>query len=135
MWSIATKCVADPDYNDGVILSDLIDIYEVRMQSVIESETESIEGIINAIKQKCSTMMSRTGSAYSAPFFSTEMYKDQVREVSVLIDNLIKSVKKWDTLAQPLQLKSQASGVPHEISERLGYSLRNLTLFLHNEKG
>ena len=48
---------------------------------------------------------------------------------------MIRRVEKWDVLAQPLQLKSQASGMPHEISEHLGSELRNLALYLHNEKG
>ena len=55
--------------------------------------------------------------------------------ISDNINSLIRRVQKWDKLAQPLQLKSQASGMPHEISERLGQQLRGLALYLHNEKG
>ena len=109
---IAEKCIADDLYTDGVILSDVIDQYEVRIQSVLEKSTEDIENHIERIKN----------------------WKDNA-SVSADIELLISRVRKWDVLAQPLQLKSQANGIPHEISERLGSSLRNLALFLHNEKG
>lgn len=109
---LAEKCIADDDYNDGVILSDVIDQYEVRMQSALEESTDEIEKHIERIKS---------------------LANDEA--VSSNIDSLIRRVEKWDVLAQPLQLKSQASGMPHEISEHLGSELRNLALYLHNEKG
>ena len=109
---LAEKCIADDDYNDGVILSDVIDQYEVRMQYALEESTDEIEKHIERIKS---------------------LANDEA--VSSNIDSLIRRVEKWDVLAQPLQLKSQASGMPHEISEHLGSELRNLALYLHNEKG
>lgn len=109
---LAEKCIVDDDYNDGVILSDVIDQYEVRMQSELEESTDEIEKHIERIKS---------------------LANDEA--VSSNIDSLIRRVKKWDVLAQPLQLKSQVSGMPHEISEHLGSELRNLALFLHNKKG
>ena len=108
---LAEKCTSDDEYSDGVVLSDVIDQYEVRMQSTLEASTEKIEKHIEKIKGIQSTLY-----------------------VSGEIDSLIREVKEWDVLAQPLQLKSQASGMPHEISERLGSQLRNLSLYLHNEK-
>lgn len=109
---IAEKCIADDDYNDGVILSDVVDQYEIRIQSALERSTVEIEDHIEKIKDL-----------------------EDESDVSKEIELLICKVEQWDTLAQPLQLKSQASGVPHETSEHLGYKLRNLALFLHNEKG
>ena len=47
---LAEKCIADDDYNDGVILSDVIDQYEVRMQSALEESTDEIEKHIERIK-------------------------------------------------------------------------------------
>ena len=81
------------------------------MQSVLEESTDDIEKHIDRIKH---------------------LANDDA--VSDNIDSLIRRVKKWDVLAQPLQLKSQASGIPHDISEHLGSELRNLALYLHNEK-
>lgn len=109
---IAEKCIADEDYDDGVILADAIDQYEVRMQSTLEQSTSSIKAYIAMIKTR-----------------------NDNDDFMSYVKALIARVKAWDKLAQPLQLKSQASGMPHEISENLGYELRNLALFLHNEKG
>lgn len=109
---LAEKCIADEDYEDGVVLADVVDQYEVRMQSQLEESTDKIESHIARIQQ---------------------LVNDEA--ISDNINSLIRRVQKWDKLAQPLQLKSQASGMPHEISERLGQQLRGLALYLHNEKG
>ena len=75
---LAEKCIADDDYNDGVILSDVIDQYEVRMQSALEESTDEIEKHIERIKS---------------------LANDEA--VSSNIDSLIRRVEKWDVLAQP----------------------------------
>lgn len=108
---LAEKCLADETYDDGVVISDVIDQYEVRMQATLEESTEAIEKHIDKIR--------------------IATHSDLIPgEINVLIGE----VKRWDKLAQPLQLKSQASGMPHQISERLGNKLRNLSLWLHNDK-
>ena len=109
---LAEKYVENSDNKESIIISDVIDQYEVRMQSVLEDRTESIEKHIERIKQ---------------------LANDDA--VAGNIDPLIRRVIAWDKLAQPLQLKSQASGMPHEISEHLGSELRDLALYLHNERG
>ncbi len=109
---LAEKCIADDDYEDGIILADVIDQYEVRMQAQIEESTDRIETHITHIQQLAND-----------------------KAISENVNTLIRQVQNWDKLAQPLQLKSQASGMSHEISERLGRSLHDLALYLHNEKG
>lgn len=109
---LAEKCVDRNDYYDGVIIYDLINQHEVKMQSVLEKSTEEVEIAIDSIKR----------------LTDADLNADN-------IDRLIGLVYKWDKLAQPLQLKSQASGMPHKISEHLGIKLRELALYLHNEKG
>lgn len=108
---IAEKYIANDDFSDGVILSDVVDQYEVRLQSELESYTDAIEKLIEEIKQQ-----------------------EDSSSLSKEITTLIEKVQEWDKLAQPLQLKSQASGMPHENSEHMGSELRKLALYLHNEK-
>ena len=108
---LAEKLVSN-DYEDGIVLSDVIDQYEVRMQSQIEESTANVQQEIASIQ---------------------EMANNDA--IDQRINSLIHQVKEWDKLAQPLQLKSQACGLPHEISEHLGIQLRKLAVFLHNEKG
>lgn len=118
----AEKCIANDDYDDGVVLSDIVDQYEIRMQAALEQSTADIREHIERIKQLASSNV-----------FSSEKLRDTA--VSDSISELIEQVKMWDKLAQPLQIKSQASGMPHGNSENLGGDLRSLALFLHNEKG
>lgn len=109
---IAEKCIADDYYNDGVVLSDIVDQYEIRIQSALDERTEDIKKQIEIIE-----------------------YLEDESDISEQVDLLISKVKEWDVFAQPLQLKSQASGIPHETSEQLGSKLRDLSLYLHNENG
>ena len=108
---LAEKCTADESYEDKVILSDVVDLYEIRMQSKIEDATGKIEKHISNIKTLANN-----------------------KAITENVQLLIEQAKIWDILVQPLQLRSKASGMPHEISKDLGYKLRGLALFLHNEK-
>lgn len=109
---IAEKCLSDDDFSDGIIISDVVDQYEIRMQSEIEEKTNDINQMINEIE-----------SMTSEP------------EINKKLDFLIERVKAWDVLAQPIQLKAQSSGMAHQLSEELGIDLRNLSIHLHNEHG
>lgn len=96
---------------DNTIISDAIDSYEIRIQTLLEDRTARIKGLIAD-------------------------YRNNLSEVSVLkLQRLITIVKEWDKLAQPLQLKSQASGLPHRISEEIGNQMRDLAVDLHNDEG
>lgn len=108
---IAAKCVAANDYEDGVVLSDILDLYEVQLSAEIENETAKIKTEIERIKNSASAAIT-------------------IRD----INNLVRMVVSWDKKVQPLQLKSQASGMPHKTSEEIGFALRGLAIHLHNDK-
>lgn len=110
---LAEKCGFQTEHGAGSILFDIIDQYEVRMQAKIEQKTEEVRSAIKQIR---------------------ESSVDDSFSLQLKIKALIAHVKEWDKLAQPLQLKSQASGMPHQISIDLGYEIRGLALYLHNEK-
>lgn len=109
---LAENCIDNASFDDGVVISDIIDLYELRMQSDIDNRTEAIYAQIQRIKNL-----------------------DNDNAISEAIPGLIKRVENWDKIAQPLQLKSRASGLPHDNSEMMGREIRELVLFLHNEKG
>ena len=108
---LAEKNIANTSYSDGAVISDVIDQYEIRMQSQLESMSADIENQIDGIKS------SEASSAINAR-----------------IERLVKTIKAWDRIAQPLQLKSQASGIPHDNSQQVGRDVRELAVYLHNEK-
>lgn len=108
---LAEKCIADEDYEDGVVIADVVDQYELKMQSAIETATDEISAHLERIKR----IANKEG-------------------IEANIPGLIHRLKKWDKLVQPLQLRSMASGAPHQVSERVGYDIRDLCLWLHNEQ-
>ena len=108
---LAEKCIADDEYDDGIIISDVVDQYEVRVQSLIEEATESISGFIEETKD--------------LPNYSITEGR---------ISELIQRVKQWDRLVQPLQLKSMASGTTHGSSQDVGREIHDFTVWLHNER-
>lgn len=109
--NLADYYVTESQHSDFMLLEDIINQYEIRMQSQIDSAAQQIETHIDRIKR----------------LTNTEAYRSN-------IETLIARVKKWDALVQPLQQKSKASGMPHSASEDMGHKLRNLALFLNNEK-
>lgn len=108
---LAEKCVADEEYDDGIIISDVIDQYEVKIQHSIEAATEAIIDQIESIK--------------ALP--NTEITDSSINE-------LIQRVMRWDRFVQPMQLKSMASGVTHGSSEEIGREIHEFTVWLHNER-
>lgn len=100
------------DKDEGVVISDILNQYEIRMQSEIEERTANITSCIEQLKR----LPPNTSLKYS-------------------IQALIRQVQEWDQLVQPLQLKSMTTGMPHPISEEMGTELRILALYLHNDRG
>lgn len=109
---LAEKCIADESCDEGVVLTDVVDQYEIRMQTRIEDRTAAIKAHIGRIKRLA-----------------------HEEAISSNMKPLIRRVTEWDKLVQPLQLRSMASGMPHENSIEVGYEIRALALYLHNEKG
>ena len=108
---LAEKCIADDEYDDGIIISDVVDQYEVRVQRQIEEATESILSFIEETK--------------TLPNYSITESR---------ISELIQRVKQWDRLVQPLQLKSMANGTTHGSSQDVGREIHEFTVWLHNER-
>lgn len=110
---IAEKYIASADYNDGIILSDVIDSYEVEISDEINREADDIMLTEESIR-------SSVNNGYDI-------------DVRQKIEFLISQVTNWDKKVQPLQLRSMASGMPHKLSEDVGRAMRNLALYLNNE--
>ncbi len=111
MTDLAKKYVAKEEFNYGVVIFDVLDQYEVRMQ-------QSIEEYSNALIDQISCIESCTNE---------ETIRENIRK-------LINQAKDWDLIVQPLQLRSMSSGMPHDNSVEIGNEIRNLILHLHNEK-
>ena len=101
------------DEKHGGIIEDMVDQYEIRMHDSIQKNANDISNTITKIR--------------NADYKHAKNYDSD-------INSLLQKVRNWDKLAQPVQLKAQASGMTHEISQQLGKELRDLAIYLHNEK-
>lgn len=108
---ITEKYIANKQYNDGVVLSDLLDQYELKMQVQIEDYTSKIYSRVKLLSQQQNRIDIEDGIA-----------------------ELTAELKVWDRLVQPLQLKSAANGMPHTISEDLGVHLHEFVMLLVKQK-
>lgn len=110
---IAEKCIANTEYDDGVVLSDILDSYEIEIADEVAEEAEDF--------------MNTEGA-----FASSQKYGG-VKDVKARIESLVQKITNWDKKVQPLQLRSMVSGMPHALSEKVGRSMRSLALYLNNE--
>lgn len=108
---IAESCMANSELSHGVIIDDVINQYELRMQPVIEEKTTGLEEMMQGIIDQATD--------------------PAVRKMRV--SNFVKALKDWDVYVQPLQLRTQAEGYAHSISQRVASQARTLAIILHNE--
>ncbi|MDO4543882.1 MAG: hypothetical protein Q4C01_04940 [Clostridia bacterium] len=108
---IVEKFIADAGYNNGVILSDVVDLYGLAMNVQIEDKTSQIEAQADAI-----------------------YLLDDACTINSEILALIRMLREWHKLVHPLQLNAKASGMPHKTSERVRLKLRPLASALNDEK-
>ena len=107
---IAEKCIADENYEDGVIIGDVIDQYEVRMKSAIDDKMEAALALIGKVNANTNKPV-----------------------IDLTVKNLISTLKEFDKYAQPLQIKSSKAGADHEQSLHLARESREFAIELHNE--
>lgn len=106
-YATAEGHVAAPE-----LINELLDAYDIEIQSVLDKEDANIQRVISTIR---------------------EQIPDGEESVLPLINALEKLTKNWDRFTRPIQLGSKARGIDHEKSVQLAWSLRNLSLELYNQ--
>lgn len=96
-----------------ILIKDLIAAYELGVQDSLEQQQKIIE-------------------AQDAKLRAMADAKNPNRTLTPIVDQLLESVKEWDTLAQPIQLSNQSSGERHNASFEIALRFRRLAadLFL-----
>ena len=97
-------------YNNGIIITSILDWYELYSKRLLEEGEQEIYQLMQNIEDD----------------FDSSKINNQV-------ENIIKKLAIWDKLANPLQAYNREKGLVHQSSEQLGIALRNLAMFLHNE--
>ncbi|MGH9438372.1 MAG: hypothetical protein ACRD22_10865 [Terriglobia bacterium] len=93
------------------LLDDLVDSYAVEIQATLDTGAVRIRKLVAAVK-------SSVGNGAAA--------------VDAKIAQLEVATKKWDAIAQPIQLSAKARGINHELSNGLASEIRSLAVDLFN---
>ncbi|MCI6177374.1 MAG: hypothetical protein MR658_00860 [Campylobacter sp.] len=95
-------------------VENLIEQYKLKYNDFLKEEIENIKEEIEIIK---------------------DVAPSGEENISYEIGRLLKNVKKWDEVAQPIQLIAQSCGIDDPVSTELARELRNLAIDLYNKYG
>jgi hypothetical protein len=95
------------------LIDDLVDAYEIKVQSSLETETENIKAGIAEVHRAATTNQ-----------------PDVVLERSV--SQLIRIVKRWGDIALPIQISAKSRGLDHDPSRDTASIVRDLAIILFN---
>jgi hypothetical protein len=118
--TVVTQIVED--ITDGgsqhapVLIDDLVDSYEVEASDFLDKEEQNIYSLVDKIRKSA---------------------EDGMEDIwlSPMVDDLIRIVKNWDLVAQPIQVSARSRGLDHEKSHHIANKVRNLAVFLFNDHG
>ena len=97
-----------------ILIDDLVDTYEVEAQSFLDEEEKNIETLLERIRNQA-----EKGASEST--------------LEPVADDLIRIVKNWDVVAQPIQVSTKSRGLGHEASTRVAHKVRDLAIHLFNQ--
>ena len=117
----AVTVVVESATNDGeehgpILITDLIDSYEVEAQGFLEKEEGNIRALVEKLRAAVDT--ERPDST-----------------LTPMVNQLIHVVKNWDTVAQPIQISTKSRGLDHDASHRVAGLVRGLAIHMFNEHG
>lgn len=112
--AVVTEATEEGETHAPILVDEIVDAYELETQKFLQQEADNVLKLIEHAK-------------------SSAQKGEKV--VNGLLDRLDEVVRKWDRVAQPIQLSMKSRGLDHEMSHDLAYKIRSLGLELHNEHG
>lgn len=112
MTSLVDDATQGGEIQASSIIDDLVDDYTLHTQQYLADEADNILKLIDAIRDRAS---------------------NGEEHISKIIDQLITITASWDAVAQPIQLSQKARGIEHDISNKVGFALRSLSVDLFND--
>ena len=97
-----------------ILIEDTINSYEVGAQDFLEIAEKNIETQHEKIRVAADEELSDT-------------------TLAPMVDELIQTVKDWDTIAQPIQINKNRRGLRHNASHDVADRVRQLAIHLFNE--
>ncbi len=111
----AVESATDNGEEQGpILIDDIVDSYEVEAQEFLEKEEENINILVEKVRTDATA-------------------GKQDSKLLPSVNQLIKVVKNWDTVAQPIQVSTKSRGLNHDDSQRVAVSVRGLAIELFNE--
>lgn len=95
-----------------LLLDDMIDDYEVGFHAFLQKEAEAIYSLVDGVRD-------------AAP--------KGVGIVRPLVSRIDEVIRKWDRVAQPIQLSMKSRGLEHELSNEVAFRLRSLSIDLYKQ--
>lgn len=111
---VVESATDDGKKHGPILMTDLVDSYEVEAQGFLDKEEEKIKNLVDKIR----------GAINEERPDST---------LSPMVNELIQVVRNWDTVAQPIQLSAKSQGLDHDASLRVAYLVRGLVIHMFNE--
>lgn len=99
-----------------VLISDLVDVYEVEAQNFLEKEERNIEVMIEKLRAMLDA-------------------EESDLRIEPRLEQLAQVVRNWDAIAQPIQVSRKSRGLDHDASHRVAAHIRGLAIHMFNEHG
>lgn len=110
--SVVEHTTASGEEHAPQLIHELVDRYEAEANRFLQPESENIKKLMESIRN------------------SAERGEKIVRP---LIDRLDQMARKWDAIAQPIQLSMKAQGLDHGLSHDIAWAMRSLAVDLFNK--
>lgn len=110
------SATANGEEHGPILITDLIDTYEVEAQEFLEKEESNIKVLVEKLRAAADAK-----------------YSDST--LSPMVNQLINIVRNWDVVAQPIQVSAKSQGLEHDASHRVAGLVRDLALHLFTQHG
>ena len=111
-----TNATDNGEMQSPVLLADLVDLFEVEAQRLLEHG-----------EKKINTLVDNLYDAFSTPQSDSDL--------DPMVKELIRVVKTWDTIAQPIQVSRKSLGLEHNDSYRIAMAVRKLAIYMVSKHG
>lgn len=113
--TVAVESATDDGEEHGpILIADLVDAYEAEALGFLEKEEGNIKALVE--KLRAAVDAERPDSA-----------------LAPMVNQLIRVVKNWDAVAQPIQVSAKSRGLDHDASLRVAGLVRGLAIHMFNE--
>lgn len=129
MTAISTSDIDRQGSDFGVILEDVMELYQIKMEPALNQTAESIYKRLDELKERLEEFDAVTEDAS----YDIEEKNRCLQLVSAKIDEIIKLAEEFDRYAQPLQSLSCAKGTEHELSEEVAFQVREVAIAMFNK--